>query len=1361
MKKGDENSPEKEGPSPAAEKSTSVGGVRRILFRGLIYLVLFFLLLIVSAGIVLEYFFPAEEVRAIAERTLSKKLKLPLKIQKIGFSLLSGMRIDGVTLGSASQPLAHVKKVILDYDLAQLLQGKLVINQILVDHPQLTAVSKNGVWNFQPLMDLIKPNPPAAVKDKPKTLPAFPLAQVDIKELTIRKASARLDQDGKLSAHIDGLSLEARGKASLNAIDLKLKVLLNPNPDKLEKPNISFQSTGEISFQSRVFTNLNFSASDLNRLFISGAFGLQNNRIHVRTSPLPSPDVAGEMEAKISLQPEVLNLKKLWLSLDKNNRIKISGSAANFSKDPSFTLMINEASFRLEDLLAWGKQWLPRISGKGLLKAETVKVSGQLPGFVLKNLNINGGTLSTKNLWINHPGQNARLEDMNAELQLKEIVLHDSQLGKASVSINMQLKKGVLQQAEIKDWNQSLNLTLKGKDEILFEFNTDMKLVHYDHPQAKEIFLPVHAEGSGHLKKGDLNNLKLSYRLGTKALASGTVTGSMKDFGKGSLQLEQNLSINLAEVANRLPKKFTHGLEENIQGTVQAQTSVTGKLDEKFSPIELKGLANFQLEGLTVNLKQPSLNINKLNTRVSFPLQFHTDKGVQIPHLEFHADFQNAEAPNTWQINALKLESKIKMKAFHNLKPEFGTLPVQIDTRIALETLTHHQPALSLIHLKADLNLKTDLQADDVRNTRASGNLSFSNLSAMKMLKTGGWISRFNLELHDKSLTRVRISQKTQINKPSFHQDDLELALESVSLETVSRQNLKEGEVDIDTFLLQSPNLVTARLKATLKEWGKNFEIEGQIEKLQLGSLWDHLPSTIKSDLENLKAGGTLDIDLKTKGRLPENKGSEAKPVTPTKPLWARLLVPANAGDKAPVEISAEIKLHNGFLNFSGLPENPEKKIHAEALNTKTRLTFKNGHADLSGNFSGKLEGLGKIDLNPEFEFHYVLNNLNTLRVKQHQLKLMNVEHSLQGQISGLKPFITGQRPVRANELLNRLDIKLANTNTIDISQAVNANPLFVGLETQGIIAAKIKFYQSAGKKLNVDGSVEFDQVNLRLPSVITLKNLSGTFPFSKTLLLDPKQMKEKSGGFFPAQKKFFTRLRDFSRYKNIIRADSLEVKGQILKDIGLDVVFKDNRLMAEKFIFDVLGGTVAGNLFLIQDRQGPVLKFSTEFAGIDSSKLLAVPVEKKIDARVDGNLQVELKIKTGSEGQPVSLDQLSVKIAITRIGTQTLDRLLLFLDPEESKPAIMDTRAKLKLATPHRVRIVLENGNLNVEAWLKSDLLGTFKAPELKRVPIAALKRFNTIHEHLQALKDLQQISNYLSARGLQFKDEKIILHH
>ena len=54
--------------SPILKKSKP--GIGRILFRGLIYSLLFFFLLIVSVGIVLEYFFPAEEVRAIAEAKL-------------------------------------------------------------------------------------------------------------------------------------------------------------------------------------------------------------------------------------------------------------------------------------------------------------------------------------------------------------------------------------------------------------------------------------------------------------------------------------------------------------------------------------------------------------------------------------------------------------------------------------------------------------------------------------------------------------------------------------------------------------------------------------------------------------------------------------------------------------------------------------------------------------------------------------------------------------------------------------------------------------------------------------------------------------------------------------------------------------------------------------------------------------------------------------------------------------------------------------------------------------------------------------------------------------------------------------------
>jgi hypothetical protein len=75
-------------------------------------------------------------------------------------------------------------------------------------------------------------------------------------------------------------------------------------------------------------------------------------------------------------------------------------------------------------------------------------------------------------------------------------------------------------------------------------------------------------------------------------------------------------------------------------------------------------------------------------------------------------------------------------------------------------------------------------------------------------------------------------------------------------------------------------------------------------------------------------------------------------------------------------------------------------------------------------------------------------------------------------------------------------------------------------------------------------------------------------------------------------------------------------------------------------------------------------------------------------------------------------------------------------LTEEGSKPTIVDIRAKLKLAAPHRVFISLNRGNLDVEVWLKSDLLGVVKAPELKRIPVVGLKQFATINEQLNFFK-------------------------
>ena len=1338
-----DNEPPSQSP-PAPKKTKSTGG---FLLRGLTYLLFSLFFLFAGAGLALKYFFPVEQVRVLAENQLSKTLKIPLRIQKLDYSLLSGIQLDNITLGTATNALIQVKQVVLDYDLTQLVLGKLVINQVLVDHPQLTAISKNGVWNFAPLLE--QDTTPA--NKNPSALMAF-MPTLNIKELLVRNASAHINQDGKLNAHINGLTLQAQGKASLKNIDLQLKILLAP--DKNEKPNLGFQSLGAMSFQSRGVTDLNISVRDLNHFLVSGTLALQNSKARMKTSALPTPDFRLEMDTEISLKPETLHLKKIHLTFDDDNQIKFSGRVVDFTQDPSFQLQVHTASLQLEKLLTWGKQWMPPLTGQGLLQAKAVNASGILQGSTLKSLNIMGGMLATKNLWLNYPDQNAQLENMNASLELQEVTLNDSQLKNAAVNITLQLEKGRAQKIELNNWRQSLSLKAKAVDDVFWQFNSDLKSLHFDHPDTHKIFLPVHAEGSGHFHKNDINRLKLSYKLGN--LANGTLTGSLKNFGKNSIQFDQSLSLNLAEVTSQVPERFSAPLPQGLTGRAKMRTSLSGKLDAKFAPAELKGQANIQLENLTADLKQPTVHINQLDTRIDFPIEFRFDKGVRIAKLDIHTELHEAEALQAWKVSTAKLDTKITTSAFYNFQPDFGTLPVQVETQISFDTLSNPQPALSLANFKTDLTLKTDLLSEDVRNTHAEGTLSFEDLSAIKTFKAGGWTSQFNLDVHDKSLSRVRFSQKTRVNKPSINQDGLGLNLASVSLATTSRLNLKDGDVNIDRLLLQSPDLIDARLKAALHQWGKSFELEGKIASLQLGSLWKHVPVSYKTELENINLGGDIAITLQAKGSLPNPMQNESgKNGAP--PLWLQLLDPAKIDKPAKIELFTEMRLKDGFL------ENPDSNFRAEHLNTQARLTFEKSHINLFGNFSGNLESQASISLNPEFKFGYDLSDLNVLQVNQHHFTMKNsgVEHSLKGSVEGLKPFITGQRPIDLHQLLNRVDIDLVNKNHIHINQTKTAEKLFSDLKIQGSIASEVNLHQSAGKTLQVKGKIGFDKFSLHLPSGVTLNNLNGNFPFTKTLNLDTKQLQQKKHAFFPAQKKFFTPLRNFSRYKNIIHADTLEVKGQTLSDIGLDVVFKDNSLMAEKFIFDVLGGSVGGNLFLIQDRDGPVLKFSSEFAGVDSAKLLALPTTKEVDAKIDGNLQMRFKIKTGAEGQPVSLQQLSIRVAITRIGAQTLDRLLLFLDPEESKPAIMDTRAKLKLATPHQVLINLENGNLSVEAWLTNDLLGTFKAPELKRVPVAKLKRFQTLHHQLQKLKDLQQISNYLSARGVHFEDNEMILHY
>lgn len=1338
-------------PVPQKTKKRSLPSA---LFRGLVYSVLFIFLLMIGAGVVLEFYFPAEKLRVLAEEEGSKQLQLPLSIKKIELSLLSGVRVHEVTLGPASQPLATAHTLALDYDLFRLFQGHLVISQVLVDRPQLHAISNNGVWNFQPLLNL------AAQKNiSPSSRssgPPLPFAEIDLQEFSIRNASAKLEMGDQLFAQVEGLHLQAKGKANQDAIDLDLQVLLKAD----KTSNITFKQQQEkLNFRTRATADLKFSTQDLNKLKVSGSFGLKENLIQLRDA-LPAPDLKGNLTAELQLKPELLNLSSFSLILDNENEVQLSTKVKNFSTDPEIELNIKKVSLQLADVLRWASKWIPHVSGRGILKAENLNAASRLPGFTFDDLLLKGGLLLTEDLALDYPALQIHLEKMNSALHINEITIKNGEPQKVSADLEMKLAKGNAQKTRIENWNQTLNLDAEGPNlsKIKMRFNTDVQSLHYDHPSLNQIQLPFHVEGflEGDWKRGDVNLQKISYHFGP--MAEGTISGTIKE--KKSIQLQKNLTVDIAQVLGVLPKEISG---KTVEGSGQAEVSLafSGMLGPDFSPTDLNGKTRVTLTGLSTNLDKPRIQVHDLNSEIQFPLAYKPDLGIKLSQLNINARFEKLHALDNWNLNDFSMKSQLTLDSFYKLKSAFGTLPIKLSSQIKFNSLESAQPDLSISDFTTDTRIKGDLQPNDFRNSQLEGELSFKNVRFAKKLKIGEIGSRFSLQVHDKSLSRVRLSQTTKISSPSFGQDNLDLS--NVTIESVTRKNLKDGNFEVDKLHLKTADLVDVSLKGNAKNWGESFGLESKVANLQLASIWENVPSDMKKGLDSISLDGRVDLSLKALGNLPPlatpRTEEDKKPAENFKPFerWAKLFSPLDPNNLPPIEVATQFRLQNGKVDL------PEKNINGKELNFDTQLNFKNGIGELSGTTSGKLKGMDffdKVLLYPEFKFRYRLENLNTYILAEHQLTLKNrgIRHTLKGKLVGLKSFITGRIPLEPAKLLQNLDIALKTENNMSIADAL-PKELFGNVKTKGNLNAQFKLNQSAGQNIKLDGHLGFDKFAVEIPELVELKNLTGKFPFSKTLILDSQVLTSKSADISPAQKRFFTQLRDFSRYKNNIQADSLEVAGQKISKIGMDIVFKDNRLTTDKFIFDVLGGTVGGNFSITQTQNGPTLKFVTEFAKIDASRLLPSEGNQNLDSQIDGNMEVVFHMQT--QDRDDSLDPLLLEIAITRIEAKTLDRLLLFIDPEESKPAIVDTRAKLKIAAPHRVRISLENGNLNLEAWLKSDLLGIIKAPELKRIPIAGLKRFATINEQLQSLKGAMQALNFIAAKGISFENEKLVLKY
>ncbi len=1335
-----ENPPPEKPPAKAKpkQKRSLIGRLFRWGFYGL----LFTIILLVGIGWGLKYF-PWDQYRPTIEDKLSEKLNTPVKVGKILIDLPEGIHLRNVTFGE-NPILFSVNELILDYNLKELFKGKLTVDHIKIDSPQVNLVSRNGNWNFQPILDSIESSKEQSEtepsSDPSSNEPSLIPLRLDLQKLEINNIHASTKIDDKLEAIITGISLLAEGQFNPENINAKINLLWQPSQKNQQPYNLFYRSTDpeEVSLRTLITTNLNLTTNGIQQGNLSGAFSFNNNFIQIG-QVLPSPQIAGMLQTTLNLERETFQLDNLILNIGKENSIKASGSAENIFEDPKFIIDLIRTRFNFEELVALAKDFLPPLNAQGILEIKDLKANGRFKNNQIEKLKLSQGEIKLNKVFVQYPELEADLKDLSSNIIIKNLILEKSQAKEADAIVDIFLDDGKLGSDY---WIHGLhqNLIVHAEGEKLSEgnikFHTQLKQSKVNLPEIGIIQTPLKIDGEirGNLQSGDLPKINIDLALDESL--KNTVEASFKNFGKNGFTLDNSLQLNFNQIAQLLPEKILKptGIQK-LSGISNIHTVAKGLLNENFLPTKADAQNIIKIENMGTKIFNPNVTVNGLNLYLSVPAIIKHKQGIKIPELEIKGNWKQIEAQDNWSLGSMQLATHLKTDQFVSLDGKFSPINVQHQLMVQIDKIKSIEPPADISGLNIDLSTGSKvISHKEIRNITLKGKISASKTRTLKKVKTGSLETNFDIKATNQNFTKTQAKTFIIIHSPELNQNDFDFKLDRINLQTQSQQNLKTGEVRASLFSLDMLDLLHLEANGHIKKWGDWFTINSTLSKTNIGNLYALIPSQFKEGLEGLNASGTLGITLIGEGKQPNEK--EIKSLN------------------LPLRIDTKINLNNLSIEW------PEQGLKVDSFNALTHLKSKNNQTQLTGNIDfGKVFKDGLPDnrpLEPNFKFDFLLDKWDHLEIRETQLNMdsKEIDLKLNGQIEGLGNFIRGKLTPDFPEIVKAIDFALQGTTSIN---AQTLSPWLPGFKGKGLLNSKFNTNLIAGKSIQLNGEIDFNHLTARYEDITNIEELHGKFLLSKNLLLDKSLLRTPSKSFSVSQKGFFRQLRDFSNFKNIIKIKSVKVGNHKISDIKLDLFYKDNRFFVENFLMKALGASIGGNLFLTQTKDGPELSFSSEFAGIDFNSLAKESRFKKSkDSKMDGNLHLDFKIGQADSKNRVNLDQLSSKINITRIGREVLDRVLIFIDPEESKPAIVDTRAKLKLASPRKVALELENGNISVAVWLYNKLIGgILKAPELKRVPITRLKPFRDFAENLQTLRKFQSALQYLSAKGISFDEQ------
>jgi len=176
-----------------------------------------------------------------------------------------------------------------------------------------------------------------------------------------------------------------------------------------------------------------------------------------------------------------------------------------------------------------------------------------------------------------------------------------------------------------------------------------------------------------------------------------------------------------------------------------------------------------------------------------------------------------------------------------------------------------------------------------------------------------------------------------------------------------------------------------------------------------------------------------------------------------------------------------------------------------------------------------------------------------------------------------------------------------------------------------------------------------------------------------------------------PARPAYFDRLRSYRKQSGLaIRA--IHDYPYDITDFRLDGRLEQGMLLADHMSMHMLGGDIVGNLGFQLGRDASMRgDMAFQISGLDASTFK----ELNLTPGPDSELNTDMRL--GFLFGPHQRD-LELTMNVTKIGAETFDRLLQFLDPQGKKSDIQSTRANLSWVRIDQLAIWIRYENLNMD---------------------------------------------------------------